>query len=639
MKAKKFLSLALGAVMGITLAGCDVTQEMIDSVDTLGSPQAGIFSTAAAGDYDTFGAVNAVDEEKYVGIFYCLWMGTDNPAKQNGQKSVSDVYYAADAYENYRDAVLNGPQAYRYWGEPLYDYYRSNDEWVIRKHMQLLTLAGVDYLLLDTTNALTYDSVLEVLLSVIAEYRGQGIDVPQIVFLTNTSSTQTALHLYEEFYTRPEFADCWFRGRGGKPWISCYTNEVSGAEETLSNFFYVKDPQWPTEAPKDNGLPWIDWTYPQHAYEDGQVGGHTYAVSVAQHTGISNASTSTQFSDSAYARLLMQEGLSTTNQYGMTPEEVYNMNHGRGYDFSTGENAGDDMEKILRNINFAQQWETVLNDPEAQMVVVLGWNEWIAGNWHNMPSSYDELDAVMCDLTNLEFSRDVEMMADGENSYFDNCYIQLCKFIREFKGQGSGTAYLDGRRASITQNAIVDAEWENAITYLTFAKSAETRNTTDAFGDALVNRTGRNDIVSIKVAQDADNLYFLVETDEPISEYESGDTHWMNLYIGTGDQTSGFNGLQYVLNRTPSAANGTTSLHRIGENTYTEVSGADCALTMDGTRMMLRVAKQAVGITGDEFTLQFKAADHNSADFDLTDWYTNGDVAPLGRVNFVYSAK
>lgn len=637
---KKFFSLALGAVMGLTLAGCDVTQEMIDNVDMLGNPQAGIFSTAASGDYgDSFGAVNAVDEEKYVGIFYCLWMGTDTPAKQDGKKSVSDVYYGDNALEKFRDTAINGGQAYRYWGEPMYGYYRSNDEWVIRKHLQLLTLAGVDYLALDTTNALTYDSVLEVLLKVIAEYRGQGIDVPQVLFLTNSSSTQTALKLYNNFYTRAEFADCWFRGRGGKPWISCYTNEVSGAEETLSKYFYVKDPQWPTEAPKENGLPWIDWTYPQHAYTDSQVGGHTYAVAVAQHTGISNASTSTQFSDSAYAKLLMQEGLTTTNKYGMAPEDVYNMNHGRGYDFETGKNAGDDMDKIKRNINFAQQWETVLNDPDANMVMVLGWNEWIAGNWHHMPSSYSDLNAVMCDLVNLEFSRDVEMMADGENSYFDNCYLQLCRYIREFKGQGTGTAFLDANTASITEGKIVDSEWENAISYLTFAKSAQKRNVKDAFGDALVNTTGRNDIVSVKVAQDADNLYFLLETASKISDYKENDTHWMNIYIGTGDQNTGFNGLQYVLNRAPSPANGTTSLHKIGENDYSEVSGADCSLTMDGTRMMVRVSKQALGIKGSEFTLQFKVADNNSKDFDLTDWYTNGDVAPLGRVNYVYSAK
>ena len=44
-----------------------------------------------------------------------------------------------------------------YWGEPLYGDYLSTDPWVIRRHAQLLSAAGIDTLIFDTTNGGTVD--------------------------------------------------------------------------------------------------------------------------------------------------------------------------------------------------------------------------------------------------------------------------------------------------------------------------------------------------------------------------------------------------------------------------------------------------------------------------------------------------
>ena len=43
------------------------------------------------------------------------------------------------------------------FGEPLFGYYLASDEWVMRKHLQMLTDAGIDFTVFDTTNAVTYD--------------------------------------------------------------------------------------------------------------------------------------------------------------------------------------------------------------------------------------------------------------------------------------------------------------------------------------------------------------------------------------------------------------------------------------------------------------------------------------------------
>ena len=82
--------------------------------------------------------------------------------------------------------------------------------------------------------------------------------------------------------------------------------------------------------------------------------------------------------------------------------------------------------------------------------------------------------------------------------------------------------------------------------------------------------------------------------------------------------------------------------HRIGpaERTgFTEVSGAECTYVVSGNQMLVKVPKSALGITEDAFTLELKVTDHLRKDFSVTELYVNGDVAPLGRINYVYTAK
>ena len=92
--------------------------------------------------------VGAPKEEKYVGLFYFLWMGAHGTQLYDNTKIV----------ETYADALRNQGRwgsvgTFHFWGEPLFGYYVSSDEWVIRKHVQMLTDADVDFLVFDTTNS------------------------------------------------------------------------------------------------------------------------------------------------------------------------------------------------------------------------------------------------------------------------------------------------------------------------------------------------------------------------------------------------------------------------------------------------------------------------------------------------------
>ena len=113
----------------------------------------------------TFDAsVPKTDKKRQVGIFYFLTLG-QHPNKYSNKiydtqeilklENGLDLMFSLDALD---ENIAPAGAAY-FWGQPLYGYYNSTDVWVIRRHLQLLAMAGVDYLCFDVTNAVTYDAV------------------------------------------------------------------------------------------------------------------------------------------------------------------------------------------------------------------------------------------------------------------------------------------------------------------------------------------------------------------------------------------------------------------------------------------------------------------------------------------------
>ena len=96
--------------------------------------------------------VSGYQGEKYVGLFYFLWLGQQN------QKTVYDITDIlrmsalpqlldtnSDAYPNDLTYFFN---------EPLYGYYNSADPFVLRKHVELFIAADIDFLVFDVTNGI-----------------------------------------------------------------------------------------------------------------------------------------------------------------------------------------------------------------------------------------------------------------------------------------------------------------------------------------------------------------------------------------------------------------------------------------------------------------------------------------------------
>ena len=118
----------------------------------------------------------------------------------NGDGGDSGPYDITKIIENDPEAYLSGERweaagggpflADHYWGEPLFGYYFQTDRWVLSRHCQMLTDAGVDFLVFDTTNGFSetdYNRVLA-LIDVWYGYYTDGWNVPKLAFYTNTDS-------------------------------------------------------------------------------------------------------------------------------------------------------------------------------------------------------------------------------------------------------------------------------------------------------------------------------------------------------------------------------------------------------------------------------------------------------------------
>lgn len=131
-------------------------------------------------------------EDRYVGIFYHLWH--HNTFYLNGAgawgKQTSDVTRILredpSALDNYKSPLWRSTTPF-YWGKPIFGYYDLQyDDYVLRKHAQMLSDIGVDVLVIDLTNFTEetpffydYESLMH-LCKVFTDIREDGGKTPQL---------------------------------------------------------------------------------------------------------------------------------------------------------------------------------------------------------------------------------------------------------------------------------------------------------------------------------------------------------------------------------------------------------------------------------------------------------------------------
>jgi hypothetical protein len=136
---------------------------------------------------------------RFVGVFYFLWLGFETT---DGPYDISKILTANPNAMQEPNNTAWGPLAhYHHWGESYFGYYRSSDQWVIRRHARMLADAGVDVIFFDVTNNAVCPESFQALYQALFDVRAQGGTTPQVAFLTPFSvPLQTVQILYNNIY-------------------------------------------------------------------------------------------------------------------------------------------------------------------------------------------------------------------------------------------------------------------------------------------------------------------------------------------------------------------------------------------------------------------------------------------------------
>ncbi|HEY5570806.1 MAG TPA: hypothetical protein VIK42_04990, partial [Bacteroidales bacterium] len=213
-------------------------------------------------------------------------------------------------------------------------------------------------------------------------------------------------------------------------------------------------------------------------------------------------------------------------------------------------------------------------------------------------------------------------------------YMQMAQNIRRYKGirpiaeqKGVTKIKLDGSFE----------EWDKVQTEYRDTKGDVIHRDHNGYGGLhYTNTSGRNDIVTCKVAVDKKNLYFFAETAGAITSYT--DANWMMLLIDADNNPqTGWYGYDYLINKSVKSELSTTLMRydavKTG-NPWVEV--APLSYRYSGNRIELAVPRNLLALTKDAFTFDFKWSDNASDLVDPISLCTNGDTAPNRRFNYRY---
>ena len=177
----------------------------------------------------TFDEVGPPRKDRFVGVFYFLWLGNFN---SGGPFDVTQILRADPDAMTKPTVPPWGPYyAPHHWGQSRFGYYISEDEYVLRKHAQMLFDAGVDVIIFDTSNDVTYKSTYMKLLQVFSRVRSEGGRTPQVAFLCPFGTPSRVVHeLYHDLYAPGLYKDLWFQWKG-KPLIMADPERIGNQDK------------------------------------------------------------------------------------------------------------------------------------------------------------------------------------------------------------------------------------------------------------------------------------------------------------------------------------------------------------------------------------------------------------------------
>lgn len=551
---------------------------------------------------------------KYVGIFYWIW-------HCEPMVNYSTVGNISEILRKYPEALTNanhpawdrGDSNTHFWEQPLFGYYRITDPRILRKHAKMLADAKIDVVFFDCTNPpFTWAPSYYNLFSIWSQAKNDGVNVPKVAFLLPFGASMEAYdmlkNLYLNLYAQNLYSDLWFM-RKGKPLIMAYPqsipNDGSALNDKLKEFFtyrpgqpdYVNGPD-----PNYEQWGWLE-IYPQHTYlpkDDGSC--EEVPVGVAQ-----NASPQTGGHCCAF---------NIPNTYGRS------YTHKKGWD-----NRND---AYLYGLNFQEQWDRAFElDPD--LVFITGWNEWIAGKWD---SGWERDPFSFVDQYDWEHSRDIEPNK-GWGEKGDVYYYQLIQNVRKFKGIEQKKQTILPMKSIVIGEGMKD--WDDVSpNYYHYRNNVMHRNHPGHADTYYTTTTGRNDFVNAKIGRDENFIYFYVETNDDITIPKEND-HWMWIFIDIDrNKSTGWQGYDYLLNyHPPVSGKGRIAVNKNNEWIW-ELSD-EYDINVEKNKMKIKVSRNSFRVMNKNLNFEFKLNDNMQEVGNIMDFYVNGDTAPGGRFNFVFS--
>lgn len=558
-------------------------------------------------------------KDRKVGIFYFMWH------RGKGELMDHSLAYAMGGIEEFEKVMQQGRLGFaHYWAEPYFGYYRSDDEWVIRKHIYQLANAGIDFIFFDVTNGIIYPEILTVILKVWIEVRNEGYKTPEIMFNAGDSVDNAAksfVGLYEQFFTNEQYKDLWLEWEnkplflGPKGLVDALPQEIK-EQFTFRKCWANTNDAWYSDTDGKGAWAWADM-YPQKP-------------------GKSN--------EGDIEQMIVMCGFWVNGSYGTNAGRSYHNGKQppnkkeRDYGFSLVDDTSP------HGYAFQEQFD-LAKEIDPPIVMITGWNEWWAGRWDNylpggvnpargqtIANTYivDPADPLkrnyFVDCLNGEYSRDIEPV---KGLYNDNYYYQMVSNIRQYKGTRPVPSAIGQKTIDING---CPCQWEDVgPDYLDYKGDTVKRDAVSYVGEFhYTNDTGRNDFVKMKVSLDEEFLYFYTECANDITKPES--TNWMNLFINSDCKyDNGWYGYNYIINRYQNG--NAASIERFADGTWATEKVGDAEFSVNGKIMQIKVSKSLLNIKNE---FHFKWADNSVNDGNIMEFIDKGDVAPNDRFNYIY---
>ena len=367
----RIFSVILIVALLFTLVSCDIfpasENEDISYADFLEEKYA---------DYtETEYGLDITKKYDLIGICYTTWFNAIQNDPNYKFPNITEILAGKGRFQK--------EGTFHYWAEPALGYYKSDDKEVIRTHMTQLAELGVDYIMIDNTNAsrswmanrkhwnLFITVPCTAILDTIVEMRSEGKKTPYVVFWNSTHPSESGWSvtekIYEQFISQEKYKDCFVYWEG-KPFM-LITENISGEPKCDVTFRR----QWGLDPNRAKG----DWSFLDHenrpAYDENDFAEQICVSPAAQTDYMSNTRT------------------------------AQGRNHG---------------------IFYHRQWGNAF-EYRPKTITISWWNEWTAQAFYKGGTR-----PLFTDNYNQEYSRDIEPMKDGHGDLY---YRWTKQYIEAYK--------------------------------------------------------------------------------------------------------------------------------------------------------------------------------------------------------------